>query len=110
MLAAIDDILAPAPVILTATEISQTIEQAAEAKTQDLGAFSLTGISLAIDGLDEIGATRMQSLMEEALILAKAYPRSAFDRGNGSEKPRARSRDDGRRVTGFEVARADAPR
>jgi hypothetical protein len=48
--------------------------------------------------------------MEEALILAKAYPRSAFDRGNGSEKPRARSRDDGRRVTGFEVARADAPR
>jgi hypothetical protein len=76
VLAAIDDVLAPVPVILTAAEISQTIEQAAEAKAQDLGAFSLTGISLAIDGLDEIGATRTQSLMEEALILAKAYPRT----------------------------------
>ncbi|MDK2789377.1 MAG: hypothetical protein PWP07_2622 [Epulopiscium sp.] len=72
-----DNINAPIPVYLRASEVSEKgLEELVKKETKGLGTPHIQGVELFIDGVDEIGTAFAFRLLDEARVLANTWPNS----------------------------------
>jgi hypothetical protein len=88
ILSAMDDVLAPFPVRLTARNITGSLASAMRAELDEPGSMDMTGVALVVDELDEVDEGRAEQLLEEANELVRAHPRCRVATG-GRHAPAA---------------------
>ena len=71
---ALDDSSQPLPIFVSARDYQPPIEEYVENKSKDISRTSVTGSVIIVDGLDEIGVTAANSLLEELSNFTDAQP------------------------------------
>jgi hypothetical protein len=69
-----DEVGAPVPVFLRASESVQSLAQAVEAAAREVGQVRTSGARIVVDGVDEVGYQAADELLMQARVLVGTWP------------------------------------